>query len=381
MRRLIRSFRWLVCGLLAGASLLAPRPGHADEPVPVVPAWLTGTTLNTFASTSWSHNLNNPDSRTNQFRVFDVNDKSIQLDVLELALQHPASKPRESGFRVDATFGSSIPHVTASSGLFRDAGGQAEDFDLQQAYFSYVAPLGSGLRFDAGKFVTPVGIEVIEGYDGWNENATHSFLFGYAIPFAHVGVRANYAFTPRVSVLAMLVNGWDVATDNNGAKSVGAQLALTPLASLTMYFGGIWGPERSGENVDGRTLLDFEGTWKPTSRFSLGANADWATEPNGVGPGQDAEWSGVAGYARVGIVGPLALCVRGESFADPDGVRTGTSQFLSEITVTPELRVSPRIVLRVDGRIDQSNRRVFEKAGGLFVDHQSTVLVNALYAF
>ena len=40
---------------------------------------------------------------------------------------------------------------------------------------SWNAPCGSGLRFDAGKFITHHGYEVIEGYDGWNDNATHSF--------------------------------------------------------------------------------------------------------------------------------------------------------------------------------------------------------------
>ena len=46
---------------------------------------------------------------------------------------------------------------------------------------------GGRLQVDAGKFVTPLGYEVIEGWDGYNDNASHSFLFGYAIPFTLEG--------------------------------------------------------------------------------------------------------------------------------------------------------------------------------------------------
>src|SRR5262249_16662516 len=151
-----------------------------------------------FLSASWSYNANRPDTRVNGYRVFDFDDETFKLDVAELVLQHAATKPKTAGFRVDAAMGGSIPRVSAASGLFRDpATGIGEDVDLQQAYLSYLAPVGSGLHLDAGKFITPLGAEVIDGYDGWNDNATRSFLFGYAIPFTHTGLRASYTIDPE----------------------------------------------------------------------------------------------------------------------------------------------------------------------------------------
>ena len=88
-----------------------------------------------------------------------------------------------------------IPKVTRSTGL--DAG----DLDVQQAYLSYNAPFGNGLQVDIGKFTTHLGYELIEGYDGYNDNYSRSFLFGYAIPFAHTGVRTSYSFGDRVSAI------------------------------------------------------------------------------------------------------------------------------------------------------------------------------------
>ncbi len=316
----------------------------------------------------------------NRLRVFDFDDNTFALDLFELVAQKSAAGPSESGFRVDIAAGSSIPRVAASAGLFRDDAGVGQDIDLQQAFATYVAPLGSGLRIDAGKFVTSHGYEVIDGYDGWNDNASRSFLFGYAIPFTHVGARATYAFSPRVSGQVMLVNGWDVARDNNRSKSVGAQFTLSPAAPLVVLVSGMIGPERAGNDSDSRRLLDVVATWKATSRLTLGANADWAVEENAAGPDQEGRWDGVAGYARIAIGGPVSVSLRAESFRDRDGTRTGTSQTLEEITITPEARVTPHLIVRGDFRVDRSNREVFETRSGSSKT-QPTLSVNAIYVF
>src|SRR5674476_1529148 len=95
------------------------------------------------------------------------------------------------------------------------ASSRGQDVDLQQAFVSWIAPVGSGLRLDAGKFVTHFAYEVIDGYDGYNDNATRSFLFGFAIPYAHTGLNASYTFSDQIAGMVMLVNGWDNAKDNN----------------------------------------------------------------------------------------------------------------------------------------------------------------------
>src|SRR6266850_7415355 len=244
----------LVAGLVAGIGFAELRPCAGDEASGGSPAWFNGMTLNGLIATSYSYNFNRPGSGTSQFRVFDFDDNTFKLDEFELVAQKAVGKTRDSGFRVDLTLGSSVPRVTASAGLFRDDAGVAGDIDVHQAFASYIAPLGSGLRFDAGKFITSHGYEVIDGYDGWNDNATRSILFGYAIPFTHLGARATYVFSPRVTAIGMVVNGWDVARDNNRSKSVGAQVTLT--SPLTVIVSGMTGPERLGNDSDARNLLD-----------------------------------------------------------------------------------------------------------------------------
>jgi hypothetical protein len=379
----------LACGCLCAAAQPAtaqppPEPaarGAAPEP------WYTQISVNGLISASYVCNFNSPASRTNQFRVFDTRSDTFALDVAELVVQRSVSSPGDAGFRVDVTFGSLIPKVTAAAGLFRDENGVAGSFDLQQAYFSYIAPAGHGLRIDAGKFTTYMGYEVIEGYDGYNDNHSHSFLFGYAQPITHTGVRVSYPLSGAVSVQAYLVNGWDNALDNNPGKSVGAQLALTPSPRLSASVNYMGGPEQADNRSNLRHAFDVVAMFKATPALSVAANYDYGHESSVLlaetagGGNADASWQGIAGYGRVTISPRAALTFRAEWFDDPQGARTGYVQSLKELTFTPEFKPHPHVVIRGDLRRDWSNRDVFEKDDGTFGRSQTTLSLNGIFVF
>ena len=374
------------CGAL-GAHAQTPPPEPAPPPAAAEPApapkWYAEISVNGFVSASWSYNLNRPASGTNQYRVFDFDDNSIKLDVAELVVQRPVAKPGDTGFRVDATAGASIPRMTAASGLFRDpATGKAEDFDLQQAFVSWIAPLGSGLRLDAGKFCTTLGYEVVEGYDGFNDHATRSFLFGYAEPVTHTGLKATYAFSGVVSANVMVANGWDVVKDNNSSKTLGGGVTFAPGPALSVTLNGTYGPERSGNDSDSRAVLDLVAVARPSGTVTLGLNVDWGTEPGAALDGGSAAWWGVAGYFRLDVSSTFSLAARADYFDDPDGARTGVAQSLFEVTLTPQVKVGTHLVFRSDLRVDFSSETVFEDRDGAFTkDREPTVLLNAIYLF
>ena len=221
----------------------------------------------------------------NQYRVFDYQDNSVNIDAAEIVLQKAVEKPGDAGFRVDAVAGA-VARVASAAGLF-----QGQDFDLQQAFVSYVAPLGSGLRFDFGKFVTHMGYEVIEGYDGWNDNATRSFVFGYAIPFTNTGLKASYTFGDELAGMLLLTNGWDVVKDNNSGKSFGAQLVWTPSKAVTVTGNYIGGPEqREHERDTGETSATSWASGRPpTDGLHPRADVRKRAECRDGGPDGDLE--------------------------------------------------------------------------------------------
>jgi len=343
-----------------------------------LPKWFDEIAVNAFVSTAYVYNANRPSTGTSSYRVFDFIDNSFNLDVAELVVQIAPTKPNDAGFRVDLAVGNSIPQVTKSQDQ------TVAQFDVQQLFVSYIAPIGSGLRFDVGKYITHLGYEVIEGYDGYNDNYSRSILFGYAIPFTHTGVKASYAFSSKATAMVEVVNGWDLVRDNNHSKSVGAQLALTPVAPLSVLFNWIGGPELAGNNHSNRNVFDLVAILKPTTRLTLGVNGDYGKE-NGtslVNPGSDAIWKGIAGYATLALTDKFSVGLRGETFHDEDGVRlgAGTKATLSEGTFTPAYKFTEHVLLRGEVRYDKADQPILTKRA-TFADKQTTVGVNVIFVY
>jgi len=356
------------------APVPAPTPVPAAAAAPAAKAWYEEITVNGFLSLWYEYNTNNPASSRNQYRVFDYDHNTFNVDAAEVVVQKAVAKAGDVGFRIDAVAGA-VARVASAAGLF-----QGQDFDLQQATVSWIAPVGSGLRLDFGKFITHHGYEVIEGYDGWNDNATRSIAFGYAIPFTHTGLKATTSFGDQLTAMLTLCNGWDVVEDNNSGKSLGAQLIFTPSKTVTITGNYMGGPEQPNTGGNWRNVGNVVGQWKASDRTVFTLELTYGGEPDLLATGETATWGGIVGYARFGLSDSFALCLRGEYFADPDGVRTGVPQYLKEVTLTPEWKISSRFLVRGDFRLDWSNQDVFEKKTG-FTSTQPTLLANVAYVF
>lgn len=339
--------------------------------------WFKDIKVNGFVSTSYTNNFNDPSDKMNAIRIFDFDDNSFKLDVAELVFQKEAGDPGSIGFRFDLNYGFSVPSVEHSSGA-----AQSDDFDLQQGYASYVAPIGNGLTLDLGKFITHMGLEVIEGYDGWNYNYSRSILFGWAIPFTHTGLRASYSFNDMFSAMFMLANGWDNVTDNNDGKTFGFQLGITPSDMISVLLNFVGGPEQDNNDDNWRNVFDAVVIINPTDSLELQLNTDvgWEEAASALVPGNDANWWGFAGVVRYSLTDFFSINLRGEFFDDQDGARTGMSQELYEFTLTPEIILANNLIVRAEYRYDKSNVNYFND-NGTPTDSQNTIAINALFYF
>jgi len=185
----------------------------AKPPEKISVASLLGpTSVSGFVDGYYQVNFNHPNQALYPgagFRAFDFRDKSINLNMVELILDKaPAADTAigRTGYHVSLGFGDGM-NVTNSfdpangSAFTRVYGGGFAQY-LKEAYGSYLAPVGKGLQFDVGKFVTPMGAEVIESKDNWNYS--RSLLFTYAIPLYHFGSAQNITSTTNTTSLDML---------------------------------------------------------------------------------------------------------------------------------------------------------------------------------
>ena len=329
----------------------------------------------------YSYNFNKPNfgiplQRTNDFRAFDTRDQSFSLNYGEIAVEY---KPNNVGVHADIGFGDAADIVHAA-----EPGGQNLWRHIQQAY---ITATQDKFTLDFGKFVTPIGAEVIETKDNWNY--TRGLLFTWAIPFYHFGGRATYAVNDKVSLAGYVVNGWNNVRDNNTAKSVGFVGTFKPSSKWTLVTNLLVGKE-VGDNS--RTLLDGILTFNANKNISLMANYDFGKDygPNllpGV-RGPEADWQGIAGYFKAKVSDKFTFSSRYEWFDDRIGFMTGgTPQELQSFTVTGMFPWKD-MTFWTEYRRDWSDANTFHSSSpGVFApvqtltDHQNTITLGLTYAF
>ncbi len=301
------------------------------------------------------------------------------------------------GFKADILFGEQAP-LLASNGLSSDV------VDPYQAYLQVLAPVGNGINIYAGKFVTLAGYEVIEAKN--NPNITRSILFGFAIPFTHTGIRADYTAGP-VTLTAGLNNGWDQVKDLNDDKTIEGQIAFShsggAISDLWIGVTGYFGRElvevsddvASASSNGWRELVTVVGSLTLNEWLTFVVDADFGWQQDVIlVPGAEAEnvsWWGIAGYVVMDVHPAVTLAVRAEYFDDKEGFRTDFAGGQKLFEVTPTIAFKPfkgliaankfldNFEARAEFRWDRSDEEYFETEDGTFSKNQYGLTGQLLY--
>jgi hypothetical protein len=337
-------------------------------------------------------------------RVFDFEHDELLLNQAAVVLARTL-KPTDDpvlgykdkfnvGFKVDVMYGQDA-RLIHSNGLFDhyvDDESRNEEWDLTQAFVELGLPVGNGLLVTAGKFVTPIGLEVINPTG--NSLYSHSYLFGFAIPFTHTGVQVRYNFNDNFWVAGGVNRGWEQSNeDNNNDPSYMATVGYTwqpgDARPVNIIVTGITGPEQADTNGNWRSLVDLIVESQVSDELKLGLNADYAYEEDaelsdeGVPTGRQAQWYGVATYARYDVNKMFAVVARAEWFNDKANVRgLGTNVYEATLGLNikpfPGDQLGSNLLFRPEVRYDYAQEGIFD--GGTQHD-QFTVGADLIFAF
>ena len=339
---------------LLAAHAAAQDPAPSPEPTKVD---VTG-----FVDVYYGYNFNQVDP---SLRTFDVQHNAFSLSLAEVAFAKPVNDASRVGFRIDLDFGKTADLVAAYE---PESDGKEIYKHIQQAYVSL---LTGKVTWDVGKFVTPMGAEVIESQDNWNY--TRSILFGYAIPFYHSGLRATVAASDKLTLTGYLVNGWNNTSEVNGDKTVHLGVTLKPSGKLTWIGNYMFGKETPGSD-DVRNLFDTTLTFLPSDKLSLMANYDYGKEG-------DVSWWGIAAYAKYQAAASWALVGRYEYLDDTDGGFMTFGTKAQSVTVTSDTLVAGGLKARIEYRTDFADEAIFSKDDGSSKKSQTTLTVGLVYGF
>jgi hypothetical protein len=379
-----------------GAPPAAPAPAPveaapAPAPVPVAAAPAptappVAFTWEALADMYYLYNFTgNPSTQGPAARAFDQTANNFALNYAKLGV---GVDTESVAFRLDLGAGHTAAIINAASNGYvaagfpaKDASGNpaaltklsSSDFLIQQAFGTW--KITKDITFDAGRFVTTAGAEVIEANKNWLYS--RSFLFN-GIPFLHNGIRLNAAITPAIKLQLGLVNGWNYDVDNNRGKTGEVSVAFTPPDSdntnviLTSYFG------KEGDVKGGPTKVLVDGVFsRDFGKLSLNLNIDYLRN------GSDPWWLGAALMGRYFLTDSFNVAARGEYIkSKKGGIDNGTEDLaLYEGTLMGGYVVAKHFELRAEVRADFCDKDIVFKKGADARKNQVTGTIAALTYF
>jgi Putative beta-barrel porin-2, OmpL-like. bbp2 len=392
---------------------------------------------------SYTQNFNNPNTNVNSLRIFDTQANSFVPQVAQIVFERTAvasgSALERVGFRARLNFGAQSRFSRARTNF--QPGTDNAELDFQELYGEYIAPVGNGLKIQAGKINTLIGYEGINSWE--NPNFSRTFMFGLSQAFTTTGIRFTYPFASWATASIGLINGWDNIEDNNRGKSFEWKVDLTPHPMFGIAFFGAYGPEQSNGNAAfgnagtgvctsgttgcdptaKRTVVGSIITIKPTPMDTLILEPYYGNEGNATTnpavPSQNARWNGLVTYFIHDFndqtqPNAFSLRLRGEIWEDNGGVRScvggnnfnggtnscaggpggfqsggglfnvqtggGVRQTLWETTFTMQYKPAPSLITRVEFRYDKSDQNVFLRANQ-GINNQQTLGFSVIYLF
>ncbi len=294
---------------------------------------------------------------------------SLSLGMIDIALKKKTGK---ASFVGEVSFGprglqQSIPD---SDGTYNNV---SNSFHIQNLYASYA--FSDKFTMTAGYMGTFIGYEVISPVANFHYSTSYLFTNG---PFQNAGIKATYAFSSKVSLMAGLFNDqWNLykATPELGLNAFGAQLTVTPVEGWTAYINLLTG-SASG------TIIDLTTAYQITPKFKFGLNvADFS------GTIDDTGFTGFALYPSYAFTDKFSLGARAENFSAKKMNGGALSNIAADESVTAftlsaNLK-SGGLTFIPEFRTDGASANSFKSSGSAVADSKSATQVTlaVVYGF
>jgi len=351
-------------------------PAAAAEPAKPAPGTLTGVldasgiTATGYVAASYYYS-----NGYSTYHEFDDKHDSFQLDQAALTI---AFQPKEGfGALVNVAAGEDMKILNAAEG------NDPNTFDVVQGFVQYAT---GPLTVIGGKFVTLAGAEVIAPTG--NTNFSRSLLF-YAEPMTHTGIRATYAASDTLSLIAGVNNGWNYSSvSTSGPKTAELGVTWTPSEAFSLTAQAYVGNDPTFDAQ--RTLVDTVATYSATDALTFILSVDWGKQEQHAAGDPELDWNGAAFYTNYALNDQWRVSLRLEYLDDEDGFVSGiigTAQKLKEGTLTFGYAPVKSFELRMEARYDKSDKSTFVRTITTdpninpFADSQTGVGLQGVYKF
>ena len=224
------------------------------------------------------------------------------------------------------------------------------------------------LWLDAGILGSHIGFESAVSAD--NYTLTRSLLAENS-PYYLAGAKVTYTPTPKWTLAALVVNGWQRIrrVPGNSLPSFGTQISYTPSEELTLNWSTFIGTDDPDSTRRMRYFNNLYGQFSLSDRLALIAGFDFGFQQVHNGSGRYAVWYSPVAIARFSLNDHWAAAVRAEYYGDKREViitSPGAQGFRTTgLSVNADYAPHKNIVCRTEVRWFRGSSEVFVKKGGL----------------
>ncbi len=321
-----------------------------------------------YADVYYAYDFNNPVSKNraelvngNTFVVSHNRSNEFALNNGIIGLQYTKNRVRGA--------------FSYQTGSYVKANYAAEPSILQNIYEAYAGyELKKNLWVYAGIFTSHIGPESAISMD--NLTLSRSIMADNT-PYYETGVKLTYSPNNKLTLTALVLNGWQNIVDRNRNKAVGTQVQWKPASNVLLNSSTFIGKEPGAyENTTNfistdslsteRFFHDFYTQIDITKKLTLLFAFDAGMQKRRLAGGYNY-WYSQNLIVNYTFTSKLSAAIRSEYYHDKYGViiYSGTSNGFQ--TYAPSLNIdfklTENMVWRVEGRVFDSRDKVFVKNG------------------
>ena len=266
-----------------------------------------------FVDAYFAYDTDRPGSFDRAFTTQAARHDEFNINLAYLAVSLASERTRG---RLAFQAGTSVQVNYATEPTIGSVSGPSLSRHIQEATVG--ARVARGLWVDGGIYLSYIGLE------GWisrdNPTYTRSLVADFT-PYYLSGARLTWQPSGPVTLQLHVMNGWQIISENNRAKSVGSRVDWQLSSAVTLAYANFVGNEQP-DSLPSKTRVfnqimahaSLPGGWVLQGEVDYGRQAG-------------LDWSGFTVVGRKAVTRSAALVGRLEGYSDPDQVivLTGTS--------------------------------------------------------
>ncbi|TGE07857.1 porin [Hymenobacter fodinae] len=244
----------------------------------------------------------------------------------------------------------------------------AANYANEDQVFKHIYEAYAGFRpfekawLDVGIFGSHIGFESALSKDNWT--LTRS-LMAENSPYYEAGARFTYEVDPKLTLTALVLNGWQNIRENNQKKAVGTQIQWKPTDKLLINSSTFYGNEQPQDLTKRRRYFhDFYVSYAATDRLSVAGVFDVGKQEKATRGSKADTWHTGAAFVRYKLADKWAAAARAEYYYADHGVIinsispniTDANFNVKSASLNLDYLPTSNVAFRVEGRVFHSGQ-------------------------